>query len=99
MRRSSLHLLTESGELLQEADGSLIQFVDDFVLADILEPRVLKYVEFELTVQAVVSHMHVCVVCNAPSSKKCSGCRLARYCSRECQMQDWQEHKTHCAPR
>ncbi|KAF7796744.1 hypothetical protein EIP86_007927 [Pleurotus ostreatoroseus] len=28
--------------------------------------------------------------------KKCGGCSLARYCSRECQKSDWQTHKVWC---
>ena len=28
--------------------------------------------------------------------KKCSVCRLARYCSRECQLGDWKAHKKTC---
>ena len=29
--------------------------------------------------------------------QKCAGCRFARYCSKECQKQDWKRvHKQHC---
>jgi len=32
-----------------------------------------------------------------PNMQRCSGCRLANYCSRECQMQDWKNgHKQQC---
>ena len=32
-----------------------------------------------------------------PNMQRCSGCRLANYCSRECQMQDWKNgHKKLC---
>ena len=30
------------------------------------------------------------------SWKKCSICRLGRYCSEECQRADWKEHKKSC---
>ncbi len=38
----------------------------------------------------------VCVVCGAEASKACGGCRKARYCSQECQLSDWPEHKMQC---
>ena len=28
--------------------------------------------------------------------KKCSACRLVRYCAEECQLKDWKEHKKAC---
>jgi len=31
--------------------------------------------------------------------KKCSRCKEARYCSRECQKENWPEHKKSCARR
>ncbi|KAJ3104609.1 hypothetical protein HDU96_008861 [Phlyctochytrium bullatum] len=30
--------------------------------------------------------------------KQCSKCKVAEYCSRECQVADWKEHKKVCAP-
>ncbi len=30
------------------------------------------------------------------SAKKCSGCKLVRYCSPECQIADWPTHKQSC---
>lgn len=30
------------------------------------------------------------------SSKTCSGCQVARYCSRGCQEQHWKQHKATC---
>jgi len=27
---------------------------------------------------------------------KCSACKKARYCSRECQVEDWERHEKHC---
>ena len=93
VKRSYLHLVTESAELLPE-HANLIEFVV-FPLADILEPRVLKHSELELTLTAVIS-VPVCMVCAAQTSRRCGRCRVACYCSTECQLQDWQEHKTHC---
>ncbi|RPA84935.1 hypothetical protein BJ508DRAFT_303325 [Ascobolus immersus RN42] len=37
---------------------------------------------------------NVCGFVNA--TKKCSGCKTVVYCSRECQKEDWREHKKTC---
>lgn len=39
-----------------------------------------------------------CVKCGKflEKVKKCSRCKIAFYCSRECQKEDWSEHKKHC---
>ena len=28
--------------------------------------------------------------------KKCSRCKKVKYCSKECQVKDWKNHKKHC---
>jgi hypothetical protein len=28
--------------------------------------------------------------------KKCGACKMAPYCSKECQIKDWKEHKIKC---
>ena len=33
---------------------------------------------------------------NSKQMKKCSGCRLINYCSRECQVAHWKKHKQSC---
>jgi len=41
----------------------------------------------------------VCQLCGkeaGKSWKKCSICRLGRYCSEECQRADWKKHKKSC---
>jgi len=44
-----------------------------------------------------VVYKEMCKTCGQPCTKKCSGCRIARYCSSECQEMDWkQEHKAQC---
>ena len=40
-------------------------------------------------------------VCNScglikPETFRCSGCKAIRYCSKECQKDDWLEHKDFC---
>lgn len=37
-----------------------------------------------------------CRVCQKQPAKSCARCRDAAYCSRECQVKDWKEHKKHC---
>jgi hypothetical protein len=40
-----------------------------------------------------------CATCNATGVKTrfCSRCHIYRYCSRECQCQDWSDHREACA--
>ncbi|KAM6413697.1 zinc finger MYND domain-containing protein 10 [Rhynochetos jubatus] len=37
-----------------------------------------------------------CRVCGAEAAKRCSRCRNEWYCTRACQVQHWQKHKTAC---
>jgi hypothetical protein len=38
-----------------------------------------------------------CSFCGATTAtKKCSECKVARYCCRECQTKDWTAHKAFC---
>lgn len=42
---------------------------------------------------------HICAKCSKQSErhfKKCAGCRQKRYCSPECQLADWPQHKSDC---
>lgn len=41
----------------------------------------------------------MCIVCTKRDTKVCTGCRDARYCSVECQILDWNEHKQECKKR
>ncbi|XP_071538278.1 SET domain-containing protein SmydA-8-like isoform X2 [Panulirus ornatus] len=40
----------------------------------------------------------LCEVCSKPAKQFCSSCRSVFYCSRECQKQDWKNHKGKCKP-
>jgi len=45
------------------------------------------------------SHLALCCHCGNPHDLKvCSSCRGIRYCSRECQVADWRNHKPNCKP-
>ncbi|EDW19160.1 zinc finger MYND domain-containing protein 10 homolog [Drosophila mojavensis] len=39
---------------------------------------------------------HKCGNCQVPAKKKCANCKLVHYCSRECQLKDWPQHKETC---
>ncbi|KAL2257145.1 hypothetical protein VTK26DRAFT_599 [Humicola hyalothermophila] len=39
---------------------------------------------------------NLCVICDEPTVHFCSGCKIARYCSRDCQAADWAIHKKFC---
>lgn len=41
-------------------------------------------------------HKGICT-CGKPGTKKCSGCSVARYCSVECQRENWPKHKKVCS--
>ena len=42
--------------------------------------------------------VRVCENCGKEAAKmqKCSRCRLVRYCSQDCQLGDWEDHKKSC---
>jgi hypothetical protein len=37
-----------------------------------------------------------CVKCNKPSESRCSACITTYYCSKDCQKNDWPNHKIEC---
>ena len=41
-------------------------------------------------------HVSKCAVCSKKSKSQCGGCKMRRYCSRECQKADWKTHKKVC---
>jgi hypothetical protein len=43
------------------------------------------------------AHMNTCHTCCKPCVKHCGAC-TTKYCSRDCQKQDWKEHKKICPP-
>jgi hypothetical protein len=41
--------------------------------------------------------IYMCGACSAAgASKVCTGCRMVRYCSKECQLTHWKQHKAQC---
>ena len=96
MKPSRLRLLTTSGNLCEDEIG-LLELVE-CTLADVLDPKVLRRSLFQLELHAVISS-DLCSVCSAEFARRCSGCWVTRYCSRECQLHDWQDHKENCEAR
>ena len=46
----------------------------------------------------ILGKMVDCTVCGIPTAKKCGKCGKVWYCSRNCQTQDWKNHKGNCNP-
>lgn len=42
------------------------------------------------------STMTSCLLCDQPASMHCSRCQTAHYCSRQCQVDHWSDHKRMC---
>lgn len=40
-----------------------------------------------------------CGVCGKGDAKRCAGCGKVGYCSKECQVEGWKEHKRDCGRR
>ena len=55
-----------------------------------------KEIEFRIRMGHGDEGFKVCKVCFKKGVKKCSGCYLVYYCSRECQLKEWEEHKPSC---
>ncbi|ALC45202.1 CG11253 [Drosophila busckii] len=37
-----------------------------------------------------------CATCQKVAKKKCANCKQIQYCSRDCQLKDWPQHKSKC---
>jgi hypothetical protein len=58
--------------------------------------RILRYpepIDDDTDIEALRSR---CRVCWKEKGNKCKRCRQVSYCSKECQKNDWGEHKKHC---
>jgi hypothetical protein len=63
-----------------------------------LTPETQKFIR--QTNRVYTNLFHTCEHCMADGRefKKCSGCKKVRYCSRDCQKDDWAKHKSTCSP-
>ena len=76
--------------ILTTVDGAYLE--DENLLIEFAEISCFRP-SAEVTLHATFV---VCWQCGKANPKRCSGCRLARYCSRECQWQDWPDHRAQC---
>lgn len=58
------------------------------------EPEIQSNLEMER--EEIDSHTEECAFCNLDASKKCSRCKKVFYCSKQCQKNDWRNHKQTC---
>ncbi|KAJ7883075.1 hypothetical protein B0H13DRAFT_2344347 [Mycena leptocephala] len=60
---------------------------------------ILTAVDLPAVWQAACDNIECGVISSKPSFKRCSGCKNAYYCSRECQISDWRHggHRTICS--
>lgn len=43
-----------------------------------------------------VPEPRTCIQCGKPATKRCSKCKIAKYCGTECQKAHWSQHKESC---
>lgn len=92
--KPSLTQLIAPPSRLCDEETDLLDLVD-CPLADLLDPQAEENILLELELQ-VLTISNACFVCEAAPARRCAGCRLARYCSRACQVRDWRHHKAQC---
>ena len=56
---------------------------------DIKLPEELKKININKIFKA-------CIECKARAKFICDGCKLIRYCSRDCQIENWEHHRNIC---
>ena len=54
--------------------------------------------KYTLLNNRLINHVEICNYCNRENaSLTCTGCYRIKYCSKECQRDDWHRHKDDCA--
>ncbi|XP_052902024.1 zinc finger MYND domain-containing protein 10 homolog [Anopheles moucheti] len=64
---------------------------------DLLEKYTEQEEKYSKQSEADQSGTKVCGNCGASAAKKCSGCLLVFYCTRDCQLEHWPYHKELCS--
>ena len=76
-----------------DEDRCVIRFLKKRISCSCLDRKYQQFVKFQ-------PKLGQCFRCKtkmeAKSLQKCSRCRVARYCGKECQVADWPQHKAHC---
>ena len=74
----------------------LVNLLEWFCIADLVNNRLMMTVELEV---CLVMVRRLCHSCGADAPHLCGSCRRLAYCSPVCQRLDWPAHKHHCRPR
>lgn len=80
---------TELANIIQELDPAFFQML--------MERDVTSFKPDPQKMLSIIRdpHCHTCAARNA--ARRCTGCRVARYCGEECQRLDWEDHRRVCA--
>ena len=68
------------------------------IVASQVEPE-LKFNVFVFISRLYTDPCLACTTCSGqPARRRCSRCKAAYYCDRNCQKSDWKTHRTLCEP-
>ena len=100
--QAACEFVKENGQMPQNANLLLDNWklkidVDVSALLPSVDPNTLLPLGSIVT----ASEAYECGYCGefGHNMKRCSACKIIRYCSKECQKKDWREHKTECTHR
>ena len=79
------------------ADENLCVFPDPLTHEQMVQIGLLLSAQFEELIPDDTERIGpVCCMCSKAGDHRCSGCKAVIYCGRDCQMKDWNSHKTTC---
>ena len=93
-KSSRLRIFTGAGNFCED-DCQLQDLFEWCAVLDIMEPKTLRHIVLDITLHAIIC-IPACVLCGAQPTRKCSQCKLARYCSQVCQREHWHTHRKDC---
>ena len=89
---------SQIGELPGADNHTLVSFFKKRIPCNCLEKR---HKEVKSITKIGICHNLSCSLPDRKASRSkmlyCTQCRIANYCSRECQVADWPEHKNYCS--